>query len=190
MCFATCRAGPVVWCPRDLSAASVTSAGKLPGVNATNTLPHLLADPASRRALLNGLPDATTSFPTRLTAHRLSNDPLSAFYTLFLAGPLTTHRALGATEAAALTSQLPRAMLRQDAALYIGLAPQANGVNDGFLNPYRPALQAGTLRAAEGLYLETDRVRNPLVFVPGVLASKLRGNRIFDLWLSLPSIAT
>ena len=174
----------------DLSAASVTSAGKLPGVNATNTLPHLLADPASRRALLNGLPDATTSFPTRLTAHRLSNDPLSAFYNLFLAGPLTTHRALGATEAAALTSQLPRAMLHQDAALYIGLAPQANGVSDGFLNPYRPALQAGTLRAAEGLYLETDRVRNPLIFVPGVLASKLRGNRIFDLWLSLPNIAT
>jgi PKD repeat protein/pimeloyl-ACP methyl ester carboxylesterase len=169
----------------DLSAASVTSAGKLPGVNATNTLPHLLADPASRRALLNGLPDATTSFPTRLTAHRLSNDPLSAFYNLFLAGPLTTHRALGATEAAALTSQLPRAMLRQDAALYIGLAPQANGVNDGFLNPYRPALQAGTLRAAEGLYLETDRVRNPLIFVHGIMASNLSNGGRTDLWVPL-----
>ncbi len=172
----------------DLTLSSVSLAGGYPVLQPATVFPRLLVDDATRSQVLGANTPAPGAYPTHFKAHRLSSESTSPLFNTFLAGPFTLHQALSAAQAQALTAQAPRTFLRLDKCLWVGLAPlPATGGN--FLAPFQPVLPAGeALRPGDGLLVPCDYQRNPLVFVPGVMASKLRSGSAFDAWLSVPNL--
>ena len=170
-----------------LTLSTVSLAGGYPELEPATVFPRLLVDAASRQRVLGGETPPADAWPVDLPAHRLSNTPTSPLYNVFLAGPFTLHSALTAAQGKALTAQLPRAFIRLDKCLYIGLSPK-NPERGTFLSPYQPTLGSGPLQPGSGILVPCEFQRNPLIYVPGVMASKLRGNRSTDLWLSVPSL--
>ncbi len=171
-----------------LTLSTVSPAGGYPALESATVFPRLIVDAASRTRVLGTESSAPGAWPVELQAHRLSNSPVSPLYNVFLAGPFTVNASLTEQQGRALTAQLARAFIRLDQFLYIGLSPK-NPDAGNFLSPFQPTLGEGPLQPGSGMLLPCDYRRNPLIFVPGVMASKLRGERDFDLWLSAPNVA-
>lgn len=171
-----------------LTVSTVSPAGGYPALESATVFPRLLVDAASRTRVLGTEPSAPGAWPVELQAHRLSNSPVSPLYNVFLAGPFTLNASLTEQQGRALTAQLARAFIRLDQFLYIGLAPK-NPDAGNFLSPFQPTLGEGPLQPGSGMLLPCDYRRNPLIFVPGVMASKLRGKGfVTDVWLSVPNL--
>lgn len=174
-----------------LTLASLSFAG-LPGnLVPAPVLPRLIIDAASRPPEpppAEGQPAAESHFPLEFKARRLSDTRTSPHYNVFLAGPFTLHRTLGNEDARRLGEALPTTFLRIDRSIFTGLAPGTGNGEGTCLDPFRPVFSSGIFTPGPGREALCDYTRNPLIFVPGVMASKLRGNRVADLWLSVPNL--
>ncbi len=157
-----------------LLLASVDPTGRLPAPGDGSVLPALLGAAA-------GPAGDPPVFPVSLPAHRLSGDPGSPLYNTYLAGPFTLHAALSADQARALTAQLPRAFLKANRRVVVGLPPAGGAAS--FLDPFRSQAGPAGLVPGTSVVAPTDYRRNPLVFVPGVMASELNDGSFFDLWV-------
>ncbi len=135
----------------------------------SNALPVHLGS----RSTLAGIGDTNQSvFPTVLSARRLSDDPRSAYYNLYLAGPLVlSEQVINAIQRNAVSNQLPRLMLRPGKSLWIGLDPGLS--SNAVVGPFASSLSNRRVKPADARWVKVENTERPLIFIPGISGSYL-----------------
>lgn len=159
----------------DLLVSNVTGAGQLPEIGPLQRLPNTLVDDGTRASFLppeDGDPPSAFTYPGSIQAHRLSDRPSSDLYNVYLAGPFTLHGTLSPAQAQALEAQLPRHFLRADRHIVAALGPGGE-TGSHVLDPFRSDVVENRIRPGANTLIPVEFQRRPLIFVPGVMASRL-----------------
>ncbi len=176
----------------DLMVASISAAGGIPAPRSLSAMPDVLFDDVTRGSYTGAVASTNGfAFPGSIKAHRLSNNPASDLYNTYVAGPVTLHNALSANVASALQTQLPRFYLRATRNVVAALSPHV-GMEHKALAPYASQSTNQQLSAGTSRILPVLSSHRPLVFVPGVMASRLVDKNsivvgsgiVSDLWIN------
>lgn len=158
----------------ELVLESLNNAGRpLPAPNPAG-IPVRLATTNALRALsdTNGFRTNSLPYPRTLRAHRLSPDPTSPYFNVFLAGPFVlTDAPLASNQVVRIQGDLPRAILRPGRFLWAGLDPtnRVGAYPSNILSKVESrTMQPGTLAVAG-----VSHVPRPLILIPGIAGSYL-----------------
>lgn len=124
------------------------------------------------KATLEPLGITNSIYPLRLRARRLSDDPGSVLYTVFLAGPIiVTDAVLVNNQVKSLQAELPRTVLRAGHSAWVGLDPAVTGPT--LPTNWLSHVESGRLLPGAATAIPIEHRRNPVIFIPGMAGSYL-----------------